>query len=206
MISKDAGETWEIKSTPHGDNHDIWINPENDNIWIQSNDGGGNVTLIQEKHGQHSSTNLQQKYIKLKLIISIHTGFMVDNKIIIVLYQFLVCLHIQFKQVLMLGFCQQEDVKLDLRYQSQVIPTLYIQIVKVDLVYTINFWSRKKLLCRSSKYVWHNPKDLKYRFQRVSPIHISPHNEDIIYHGSQFLHKTTDGVLIGNRFLRFNRI
>ena len=39
----------------------------------------------------------------------------------------------------------------------------------------------------------HNPKDLKYRFQRVSPIHISPHDENIIYHGSQFLHKTTDG-------------
>ena len=38
----------------------------------------------------------------------------------------------------------------------------------------------------------HNPKDLKYRFQRVSPIHISPHDENIIYHGSQYLHKTTN--------------
>ena len=39
----------------------------------------------------------------------------------------------------------------------------------------------------------HNPKDLKFRFQRVSPIHISPHDENVIYHGSQYLHKTTDG-------------
>jgi len=38
----------------------------------------------------------------------------------------------------------------------------------------------------------HNPKDLKYRFQRVSPIHVSPHNPDVIYHCSQFVHKTTD--------------
>ena len=38
----------------------------------------------------------------------------------------------------------------------------------------------------------HNPKDLKYRFQRVAPIHISPHNPNVIYHASQFLHKTTD--------------
>ena len=39
----------------------------------------------------------------------------------------------------------------------------------------------------------HNPKDLKFRFQRVSTIHISPHDENVIYHGSQYLHKTTDG-------------
>src|SRR5210317_2325557 len=45
-----------------------------------------------------------------------------------------------------------------------------------------------------AQYIYgHNPKDLKYRFQRVSPIHISPHDENVIYHGSQFLHKTMDG-------------
>ncbi|MFC1557696.1 WD40/YVTN/BNR-like repeat-containing protein, partial [candidate division KSB1 bacterium] len=38
----------------------------------------------------------------------------------------------------------------------------------------------------------HNPRDLKYRFQRVSPIHVSPHDPDIVYHASQYLHRTTD--------------
>ena len=38
----------------------------------------------------------------------------------------------------------------------------------------------------------HNPKDLKFRFQRVSPIHVSPHDSKVIYHTSQFVHKTTD--------------
>ncbi|NNK73485.1 MAG: hypothetical protein HKO94_09870, partial [Flavobacteriaceae bacterium] len=38
----------------------------------------------------------------------------------------------------------------------------------------------------------HNPKDLKYRFQRVSPIHVSPHDPSIVYHCSQFVHKTTN--------------
>ena len=31
--------------TPHGDNHDVWINPRNSRIMIQSNDGGANVSL-----------------------------------------------------------------------------------------------------------------------------------------------------------------
>jgi photosystem II stability/assembly factor-like uncharacterized protein len=38
----------------------------------------------------------------------------------------------------------------------------------------------------------HNPKDLRYRFQRVSPIHVSPHDPGIIYHASQYVHRTTD--------------
>ncbi|MBO6762015.1 MAG: hypothetical protein JJ909_13745, partial [Roseivirga sp.] len=38
----------------------------------------------------------------------------------------------------------------------------------------------------------HNPKDLKFRFQRVAPIHVSPHNPDVVYHTSQYVHKTTD--------------
>lgn len=38
----------------------------------------------------------------------------------------------------------------------------------------------------------HNPKDLKFRFQRVVPIHVSPHNPDVVYHTSQYVHKTVD--------------
>ncbi|MCG8461199.1 MAG: hypothetical protein MI919_33350, partial [Holophagales bacterium] len=39
----------------------------------------------------------------------------------------------------------------------------------------------------------HNPKDLAYRFQRVAPIHVSPHDPDRVYHASQFVHVTEDG-------------
>ena len=37
------------------------------------------------------------------------------------------------------------------------------------------------------------PKDLKYRFQWTYPIHISPHDHNTVYVGSQFVHKTTNG-------------
>src|ERR1051325_793451 len=38
--STDAGKTFTPFRTPHGDNHDIWINPKDSQIMIQSNDGG----------------------------------------------------------------------------------------------------------------------------------------------------------------------
>ncbi|MEO6238573.1 MAG: hypothetical protein ABIQ52_16370, partial [Vicinamibacterales bacterium] len=43
--SVDAGKTFTTMRTPHGDNHDIWINPTDGNTMIQSNDGGANVSF-----------------------------------------------------------------------------------------------------------------------------------------------------------------
>ena len=35
--------------------------------------------------------------------------------------------------------------------------------------------------------------DLIYRFQRVSPMEVSPHDPNMVYYGSQFVHRTRDG-------------
>ena len=42
--SKDGGKTFTSVSTPHSDNHDLWIDPGNPLRMIESNDGGANVT------------------------------------------------------------------------------------------------------------------------------------------------------------------
>ncbi|MEA2512219.1 MAG: hypothetical protein QOJ59_1706 [Thermomicrobiales bacterium] len=43
--SSDGGKTFEQIPTPHGDNHDLWIDPKNNRRMIQGNDGGANVSL-----------------------------------------------------------------------------------------------------------------------------------------------------------------
>ena len=45
MKSIDGGRSFQNMSTPHGDNHHLWINPTNNQYMINSNDGGGNVSL-----------------------------------------------------------------------------------------------------------------------------------------------------------------
>jgi len=42
--SKDGGKTFTTIATPHGDNHDLWIDPNNALRMIEANDGGANVT------------------------------------------------------------------------------------------------------------------------------------------------------------------
>ncbi len=38
-----------------------------------------------------------------------------------------------------------------------------------------------------------HPTEITYRFQRVTPVEVSPHNPDVVYYGSQFVHKTSNG-------------
>src|SRR5262249_2295948 len=44
------------------------------------------------------------------------------------------------------------------------------------------------------------PQDMRYRFVRQAPIEISPHNPSVVYHGSQYVHKTVDGGIHWTRF------
>ncbi|MBA3943270.1 MAG: glycosyl hydrolase [Herpetosiphonaceae bacterium] len=43
--STDGGKTFTEMATPHGDNHDLWIDPRNPQRMIQGNDGGACVSL-----------------------------------------------------------------------------------------------------------------------------------------------------------------
>ena len=43
--STDGGKTFDRLATPHGDNHDLWIDPVDNQRMIQGNDGGANVSF-----------------------------------------------------------------------------------------------------------------------------------------------------------------
>ena len=43
-VSHDGGKTWKRLRPPHGDNHVVWVNPNNTKILLEGNDGGGTVS------------------------------------------------------------------------------------------------------------------------------------------------------------------
>ncbi|MAQ22113.1 MAG: hypothetical protein CMB87_02890, partial [Flammeovirgaceae bacterium] len=193
MISRDAGKSWRSYSTPHGDNHDIWINSNDTSVWVQSNDGGANITF---NSGETWSTQFNQPTAEIYQVE-------VDD---------------QFPYWLYGG--QQDNystvsVPSLPPYGLQAGPNAYItntggcetgpavpkpgnpNIVYSNCkgrfgVYNKLTGQEKQYYVGASNMYGHNPKNLKYRFQRVSPIHVSPHDSNVIYHASQYLHKTTD--------------
>ncbi|MGR9839063.1 WD40/YVTN/BNR-like repeat-containing protein, partial [Escherichia coli] len=45
LRSTDGGKTWSTINTPHGDHHNLWINPLNSNNMIASDDGGASISF-----------------------------------------------------------------------------------------------------------------------------------------------------------------
>ena len=45
MVSTDGGKSFKSSPTPHGDHHDLWIDPKNPKRMIVSDDGGAQVSL-----------------------------------------------------------------------------------------------------------------------------------------------------------------
>ncbi len=57
MVSADGGKTFKSIPTPHGDHHDLWIDPEDGNRMIVADDGGAQVSF---DGGANWSTYLNQ--------------------------------------------------------------------------------------------------------------------------------------------------
>lgn len=57
MVSEDGGKNFKSIRTPHGDHHDLWIDPENANRMIVADDGGAQISF---DAGNNWSTYLNQ--------------------------------------------------------------------------------------------------------------------------------------------------
>ncbi len=57
MRSRDGGKTFQSINTPHGDHHDLWIDPEDGNRMIVADDGGAQVSF---DGGNNWSTMMNQ--------------------------------------------------------------------------------------------------------------------------------------------------
>ena len=57
FVSKDGGRSFRPIRTPHGDNHDLWIDPDDSQRMIEGNDGGA---VISEDGGATWSSNQNQ--------------------------------------------------------------------------------------------------------------------------------------------------
>jgi photosystem II stability/assembly factor-like uncharacterized protein len=186
--STDAGKTFTTLRTPHGDNHDIWINPKDSQIMIQANDGGANVST---DGGRTWSSQMNQPTAEIY-------GIWVDNQFPYKLYG-----------------AQQDNTTLIISSQAEPFSTtdwrtgpgcetgpIMPHPSNPDIVYAsckgqygvMNLKTgQEKSYWIGGQSLYGNPaSDLIYRMQRVSPMAISPHDPEVLYYGSQYVHRTRD--------------
>lgn len=187
--SIDGGANWTPLRTPHGDNHDIWINPKDSRIMIQSNDGGANVS---NDGGRTWSSQMNQPTAEIY-------GVWLDDQFPYRLYG------------------AQQDASTVIVASAQlpgstepfesgpgcetgpIIP----HPKNPQIVYGAckGQFGRMFMNTRQEQAYWiggqslygNDAKDLIYRFQRVSPMEVSQFDSSTVYYGSQYLHRSHDG-------------
>ncbi len=187
--SVDGGKTFRpVRGLPHGDSHDLWIDPKNPNRMIESDDGGSTVSVDGGRTWSDEDFATAQFY---HTVATTH-------------FPYRICGAQQDNSTL----CGPSRGSLDISDwleagggESGFIAPRYDD---PDIVYAGsygNLLTRKDMRTGISVNVnpWpdnpmgHPAMDLKYRFQWTFPIIVSKHNSNVVYAGSQHVHKTTNG-------------
>jgi len=194
FISTDGGKSFRRAQVPHGDNHDIWINPKNSLYMIQSNDGGANVSL---DGGKSWSTQTNQPTAEIYQIALDNQypyrvyGAQQDNTTVIV-----PSLPLGNGQDFRVGpGCETGPIIPDLSNPDIVYGSCKGQFSRLNLTTT----DEERYWVGAESLYGNGGGTLIYRFQRVSPMEVSPHNQKVVYYGSQYLHRTRDGGVTWER-------
>ncbi|MBA2918218.1 hypothetical protein GON01_04430 [Sphingomonas sp. MAH-20] len=187
--STDGGKSFTTERTPHGDNHDLWINPRDPKIMIQSNDGGANVTLdggaTWSSQANQPTAEIYQVAVDDQFPYRLY-GAQQDNTTVIV-----PSLPLGDGQYFREGpGCETGPIIPKLKDPQTVWGGCKGQFSRLDLRTNGN---EQRYWVGSQSLYGNEPPNLIYRFQRVAPMEISPIDPDTVYYGSQYVHRSRDG-------------
>ncbi|RLD23731.1 MAG: glycosyl hydrolase, partial [Bacteroidetes bacterium] len=189
--SKDGGKTFDTYNAPHGDHHDLWIAPEDNQRMVMADDGGAQVSY---DAGENWSTYMNQPTAQFYRVTTDNSfpyriyGAQQDNSTIRILHR---------TSGRSIGESDWESTAGG--ESAHIAPNP----VNPDIVYGGSydgFLSRVDHKNQQMRLVdvWpdnpmgHGAEDMKYRFQWNFPIFFSPHNPDRLYTVSNFVHVTTN--------------
>jgi photosystem II stability/assembly factor-like uncharacterized protein len=188
--STDGGKTYTEVTPPHGDHHDLWIDPQDPNRMVEGNDGGATVSF---NGGESWSTILNQPTAQLYHVAA-------DNQVPYRVYA-----------------SQQDNSSISLPSRSDYGKITMEDWYTVgggedgyiaphptnpDIVYAgdhhwiYKYDHRTKQIRDISPnpethYGW-GSADINYRFWWTYPVAVSPHDPNTLYVTSQYVHKSTN--------------
>lgn len=189
--SIDGGRTFFDVQTPHGDNHDLWIDPQDPARMIESNDGGANVSF---NGGESWSTQCNQPTIEFYHVTT-------DTQVPYRIYG-----------------AQQDNTTLCLPSRSALAGITELDWYDIgggesgyiavrpdnpNIVYAGNYQgyiTRYDHRTRQARNIAVWPElasgwgagDQRYRFQWTAPILLSPHDPDVLYMTGNYVFRTTN--------------
>lgn len=190
--SVDGGTTFEAIAVPHGDVHDLWIHPSDPARMVVANDGGAQVTV---NGGESWSTYFNQPTAELYDVI-VDNGFpyrlygaQQDNTTISVPAWSDVNTLYPKQHWQNVGGCETGPVALDPDRPHVVYAGCYGGVMDR---YDLSTGQRRNIMLYPQLQLGMAAKDLRHRFQWVSPMLVSAHDHRTLYHGSQYVNRSRD--------------
>lgn len=190
--SIDGGKSFTPLATPHGDNHHLWIHPQNNQVMINSNDGGANISNNGGKSWstqQNQATSQFYRVITDNLVPYNVYGGQQDNSAIAIASRTNDA-GIDWKDWYSVAGCESAYLAFDPDDPEVVFGGCYQGIIEK--------WVKASREGKPIKEypelgLGKVPENFKYRYNWNAPIISSPHNRNTIYHAGNVVFKTTDG-------------
>jgi len=191
-VSKDGGKTFQLKDAPHGDHHDLWIDPNNNQRMIIADDGGAQVS---NDGGENWTTYHNQPTAQFYRVTTDNHfpyriyGAQQDNTSVRINHRGTGGSITQSDWVaLAIGesaHLAPDPLNNNHIYGSDYKGYMTMQDLETGQERSTNVWP--DLPAGSGAEV------MKYRFNWNYPIGFSPHDPKKLYAGSNHLHVTTNG-------------
>lgn len=190
--SRDGGNTFEVIDVPHGDGHDLWINPADTRMMVMGTDGGASVTMDE---GKNWSTLLNQPTAEM-YYVSVDNQFpyriygaQQDNSTISIASRNTSGKATPYEDWRELGGGESGHIGFAFSNPDIIYAGSYGGEITRLNVKTGEF---KNVMAYPQMEIGLAARDLRYRFNWNGPLRVSMHNPNELYFASQYIHRSTD--------------
>jgi photosystem II stability/assembly factor-like uncharacterized protein len=181
MKSIDAGKSFSRVQVPHGDNHYLWINPDDSDWMINANDGGANVSFNGGASWSRQDNQPTAQFYRVNT----------DNQ-----FESTVAIRSRSRDGSIgrddweiHGGCESAHVAMDAENPRFTYAGCYLGLIQEFDAETRTVRSVKAYEELGLGVV---ASEQKYRFNWNAPIHVSVHDPQVIYHAANVLLKSED--------------
>ncbi|MBL7863199.1 MAG: glycosyl hydrolase [Cyclobacteriaceae bacterium] len=190
--SKDGGRTFQTYNAPHGDHHDLWIDPENNQRMIIADDGGAQISF---DAGENWSTYENQPTGQFYRVVTDNAfpyriyGAQQDNSTVRIYHRVdggaITESDWEITAGSESGHLAPDPTDPEIVYGGNYGGLLEVENHRTHESRAVNVWPDNPM--------GHGVEDMKYRFQWNFPIFFSPHDPKKLYTTSNHVHVSTNG-------------
>ena len=189
LKSIDGGKTFKNIPVPHGDQHDLWINPTNNQNMINANDGGANISFNSGKTWSRQDNQPTAQFYRVitdnRFPYYVYGGQQ-DNSTMAIASRTNRG-GVSTKDWYAVSGCESAFIAFNPDNPTLVYGGCYQGNISL---YDTKTNTEKDIMAYPFQGLSWTPKDMKYRFNWNAPIVSNPYDQRIVYHCGNVVFKT----------------